>query len=104
MIHRLDLADAQRAERAGGALPSAAATAQLTWTALGLALFVAVLLLVRDHRRLQRFTYTSLLLGLVLLLLPRCCRPSAASVNGAADLDPARRLLVPARRAGEDRC
>lgn len=70
MIHRLDLADAQRAERAGGALPSPDVNSQLTWTALGLALLVAVLLLVRDHRRLQRFTYTSLLLGLILLLLP----------------------------------
>jgi len=58
------------AERAGAALPSPDVNSQLTWTALGLALLVAVLLLVRDHRRLQRFTYTSLLLGLILLLLP----------------------------------
>jgi len=33
-------------------------------------LFLGVLLVVRDHRRLQRYTYTFGLLGLVLLLLP----------------------------------
>jgi cell division protein FtsW (lipid II flippase) len=33
-------------------------------------LFVVVLLLVRDHRILQRFTYTAMLAGLLLLVLP----------------------------------
>jgi len=70
MIHRLDLAYADRAELTGGEMPSAAAPAQLTWTAVGVALFVVVLLLVRDHRVLQRFTYTAMLAGLGLLLLP----------------------------------
>jgi cell division protein FtsW (lipid II flippase) len=70
MIHRLDLADAQRAQRTGTSLPAPDVNTQLTWTALGLGLLVIVLLLVRDHRRLQRFTYTSLFLGVVLLLLP----------------------------------
>ena len=70
MIHRLDLAYADRAEQLGNPAPSAAAPAQLTWTAVGIVLFVVVLLLVRDHRILQRFTYTAMLVGLVLLLLP----------------------------------
>ncbi len=70
VIHRLDLAYADRAERLGRDLPSAAAPAQLTWTALGVILFVVVLVLVRDHRILQRFTYTAMAAGLVLLLLP----------------------------------
>ena len=70
MIHRLDLAYADRAEQFGRDAPSAAAPAQLTWTAVGIILFVVVLLLVRDHRILQRFTYTAMLIGLVLLLLP----------------------------------
>lgn len=70
MIHRLDLAYADRAERLGRELPSAAAPAQLTWTAVGVILFVAVIVLVRDHRVLQRFTYTAMLVGLGLLLLP----------------------------------
>jgi cell division protein FtsW (lipid II flippase) len=46
------------------------ATTQAVWTALGVALFVTTLLVVRDHRPLQRFTYTSALAGLLLLLLP----------------------------------
>ena len=33
-------------------------------------LFIAVLILLPDHRRLQRFTYTFGLLGLILLVLP----------------------------------
>ena len=44
--------------------------AQLGWFVLAIVLFVAVLLLVRDHRVLQRYTYTAMLVGLLLLVLP----------------------------------
>lgn len=70
MIHRLDLADAARAARAGTAVPTPEVAAQLTWTALGVALCIGVLVVVRDHRRMQRYTYTALLVGVILLLLP----------------------------------
>jgi cell division protein FtsW (lipid II flippase) len=70
VIHRLDLAYADRADQLGRDVPSAAAPAQLTWTAVGVVLFVVVLVLVRDHRILQRFTYTAMVVGLALLLLP----------------------------------
>lgn len=43
---------------------------QLTWTTLGVVLFAMVLLLLRDHRRLQAYTYTTGLAAIVLLLLP----------------------------------
>ncbi|MGI3784494.1 MAG: FtsW/RodA/SpoVE family cell cycle protein, partial [Janthinobacterium lividum] len=43
---------------------------QLIWTGLGVAIFVAVAVLLRDHRPLQRYTYTIGLVGVVLLLLP----------------------------------
>jgi cell division protein FtsW (lipid II flippase) len=43
---------------------------QLMWTTLGVVLFSAVLLLLRDHRRLQAYTYTTGLAAIVLLLLP----------------------------------
>jgi cell division protein FtsW (lipid II flippase) len=46
------------------------ATQQLVWTAVSVLGFVAALLLVPDHRRLQAFTYTAGLAGVVLLLLP----------------------------------
>ena len=38
--------------------------------ALGVALAVTILWVLRDHRRLQRYTYTAMAAGLVLLLLP----------------------------------
>ena len=43
---------------------------QVIWLAIGLAVFVAVLFLIRDVRRLDAFTYTIGLAGLILLLLP----------------------------------
>ena len=82
MIHRLDLAEALRAARNGGEAPSPDVHSQLTWTALGIVLFVAVLLLLRDHRLLQRYTYTAMLAGLVLLLLP-LAPGIGATINGA---------------------
>jgi cell division protein FtsW (lipid II flippase) len=59
MIYRIDLAlDTDRSAK------------QLMWTTLGVLLFGAVLVLVRDHRRLQAFTYTFGLGSIVLLMLP----------------------------------
>ncbi|WP_129307930.1 FtsW/RodA/SpoVE family cell cycle protein [Streptomyces sp. L2] len=46
------------------------ATNQLIYTAMGIALFVAVLVFLKDHRVLQRYTYISMVCALVLLLLP----------------------------------
>ncbi|EST26244.1 FtsW/RodA/SpoVE family cell cycle protein [Streptomyces niveus] len=43
---------------------------QLLYSAIGIALFVAVLLLLKDHRILQRYTYISMAVALVLLILP----------------------------------
>ncbi len=61
MIHRIDLINSP---------PSAGARQQLIWTALGIAMFIAVAVLLRDHRPLQGYTYTLGLAGIVLLLLP----------------------------------
>ncbi|MBL1083216.1 FtsW/RodA/SpoVE family cell cycle protein [Streptomyces actinomycinicus] len=47
-----------------------AAPRQLLYTALGIALFVAVLVFLKDHRVLQRYTYISMFSALVLLILP----------------------------------
>ncbi|QNP64253.1 FtsW/RodA/SpoVE family cell cycle protein [Streptomyces genisteinicus] len=46
------------------------ATNQLMYSALGIALFVGVLLVLKDHRVLQRFTYISMAVAMVLLVLP----------------------------------
>ncbi|RKT79694.1 cell elongation-specific peptidoglycan biosynthesis regulator RodA [Terracoccus luteus] len=63
MIHRLDLAKGQ------SGVDSDAAR-QVVWTALGVALAVAVLVVLRDHRFLRRYTFVSMATGFVLLLLP----------------------------------
>ncbi|MFF0789947.1 FtsW/RodA/SpoVE family cell cycle protein [Streptomyces spiralis] len=43
---------------------------QLMYTAMGIALFVVALIFLKDHRVLQRYTYISMVVALVLLLLP----------------------------------
>ncbi|MFE2329201.1 FtsW/RodA/SpoVE family cell cycle protein [Streptomyces sp. NPDC059385] len=43
---------------------------QLRWSALGMALFVLVVSLLRDHRVLQRYAYLSVAAALVLMLVP----------------------------------
>ncbi|MFI9239005.1 FtsW/RodA/SpoVE family cell cycle protein [Streptomyces sp. NPDC053079] len=48
----------------------ASATNQLLFSALGIALFVAVLILLKDHRILQRYTYISMVAALILLIAP----------------------------------
>ena len=70
VIHRLDLAEEARAVRLGEAVPSADAAPQLVWTALGVAVFVAVLALVRDHTSLSLYTFTAGALTVLLLLSP----------------------------------
>jgi cell division protein FtsW (lipid II flippase) len=51
-------------------LGAAMAPSQLVWSTVGVALFVGVLAFLRDHRILQRYTYISMVLALVLLILP----------------------------------
>ncbi|MFJ1972637.1 FtsW/RodA/SpoVE family cell cycle protein [Streptomyces sp. NPDC087903] len=46
------------------------ATNQLIYTAMGIALFVVVLVFLKDHRVLQRYTYISMVGAIILLLLP----------------------------------
>lgn len=65
VLRRLDLT-----YEANGLDDHTFARQQLTWMTLGVVLFVAALFLLRDHRSLQRLTYTSGLTGIVLLILP----------------------------------
>lgn len=60
LIYRLDL------ETPG----DRAAPAQLVWSALGVGLFTVVVLLLRDHRVLQRYAYVSVVAALALLTMP----------------------------------
>ncbi|TDW89744.1 MULTISPECIES: FtsW/RodA/SpoVE family cell cycle protein [Kribbella] len=70
MIHRIDLGLAIVAEAKGKVPKAPAAPQQITWTAVGIVLFLVVILVIRDHRRLQALTYTAGLVGLLLLVLP----------------------------------
>lgn len=82
MIHRLDVADELRAQANGNKPPALDAVAQATWVLVALVLFTLVLFLVTDHRKLQRYTFTSLVVGLALLLLP-LLPVIGTSINGA---------------------
>ncbi len=82
MIHRLDVAQEQRALANGSPKPTPDVFAQITWMALGLILFMVTLTLLRDHRRLQRRTFIFGGFGIALLFMPLL--PIIGSeVNGA---------------------
>ncbi|QGU03330.1 FtsW/RodA/SpoVE family cell cycle protein [Corynebacterium comes] len=59
MIHRLDLATG-----------TSMASRQVMWTLVGILLLIGVLVLVRDHKVLSKYSYLLGLVGLVLLALP----------------------------------
>lgn len=82
MIYRIDVSASQRAVRNNAPLPTPDVYAQLTWFAIAVVLFIAVLVIVRDHRRLQRYTYTFGLIGIILLVLP-LAPVVGTTVNGA---------------------
>jgi cell division protein FtsW (lipid II flippase) len=82
MIYRLDVAALQRAARLDNPAPTPDVYNQLIWYGVASLLFVLVLLTIRDHRILQRYTYTAGLLGVILLLLP-LAPGIGATVNGA---------------------
>lgn len=83
LIYRLDLAEAGDLGGATQRLTGGQAYQQLIWTAIGVAAFVAVLTVVRDHRTLARYTYTLGVTGLFLLALPGMLPASISEVNGA---------------------
>ncbi|MGN6681603.1 MAG: FtsW/RodA/SpoVE family cell cycle protein [Streptosporangiaceae bacterium] len=60
-----------------------AATTQLVWTAVGMAAFVGVLVVIRQPRILQRYTYTLGTIGLILLAIPALLPASMSEVQGA---------------------
>ncbi len=67
MIYRLDLGYADRARRLGKPIPSGRAELQLAYSFVAVLVLIGVLVLIRDHRTLARYTYTSAFIGLGLL-------------------------------------
>ncbi|MFD6889516.1 FtsW/RodA/SpoVE family cell cycle protein [Streptomyces sp. NPDC059957] len=64
LLHRLDQGYIERYNS------EAVAPGQLMWTVIGVAVCIAVLGLLRDHRLLQRFIYITMVVALVALIAP----------------------------------
>ncbi|WP_406863113.1 FtsW/RodA/SpoVE family cell cycle protein [Streptomyces sp. HUAS MG47] len=60
LIYRLDLETPR----------DQAAPTQLVWSTLGVGLFIVVVVLLRDHRTLQRYAYLSVAAALALMIVP----------------------------------
>lgn len=73
MIHRIDIAKDN---------PAASAPRQIMWAGLAIVLAGLVLVFLRDHRMLRRYTYITMATGLVFLLLPLL--PILGSERGGA--------------------
>jgi cell division protein FtsW (lipid II flippase) len=65
-------------------MSASATTTQLLFSAVGIACFVAVLVLIREPRVLQRYTYTLGAVGLVLLALPAILPKHISEVPGTS--------------------
>ncbi|TXK19958.1 FtsW/RodA/SpoVE family cell cycle protein [Homoserinibacter sp. GY 40078] len=77
MIHRLDIAE-------GYTGWDAFAVRQIVWTVIAIVLAIAGLLIVRNHRVLQRYRYIAMFVGIVLLLLP--VLPGIGETDANADV------------------
>lgn len=66
MITRLDLARVARY----GDEAQILGTRQYQWTVLGVVVAMTLVWLLRDHRFLRRYTYTAMIVGLALVMLP----------------------------------
>jgi cell division protein FtsW (lipid II flippase) len=64
-------------------MPASATSTQLLYTGLGVVALIVVLVLIREARVLQRYTYTLGALGLLLLAVPAVLPSSHSVVNGA---------------------
>ena len=62
MIHRLDLAKSPKSQMLE--------PKQMMWSTLAVVLAAIVIIVLRDHRQLRRFTFTAMALALVMILLP----------------------------------
>jgi cell division protein FtsW (lipid II flippase) len=75
MIYRLDIAEGFSGWESGG-------VRQMVWTALAVAIAIGVVIVIRNHRVLQRYRYVAMFSGIALLLLPML-PIIGATINGA---------------------
>jgi len=64
-------------------LPSSAAATQILYSAVGIGCFIGVLVLIKEPRVLQRYTYTLGAVGVVLIALPAMLPDRISEVYGA---------------------
>jgi cell division protein FtsW (lipid II flippase) len=64
-------------------MTTSATLLQLVWSAVGVAAFILVLVVIREPRVLQRYTYTLGAVGLALLAIPALLPARFSSVQGA---------------------
>ncbi|MEU7829661.1 FtsW/RodA/SpoVE family cell cycle protein [Nonomuraea sp. NPDC049129] len=81
LINGLGLVTIYRLEASG--MRGASTANQIMWTGLGVVMFSITLIVLRDHRVLQRLTYTAGAVGLVLLAIPAMLPGSLSEVQGA---------------------
>jgi cell division protein FtsW (lipid II flippase) len=79
MTYRL----AAQGNRLTAPLSSSASQIQVVYSAIGVGCFVAVLVLIREPRVLQRYTYTLGAIGILLVALPALLPASISGVAGA---------------------
>ena len=79
MTYRL----AAQGNRLTAPLGSSATQIQVVYTAIGVGCFVALLVLIREPRVLQRYTYTLGAIGILLVALPALLPASISEVAGA---------------------
>jgi cell division protein FtsW (lipid II flippase) len=75
MIYRLDIAE-------GFSGWDSAGVRQMVWTAIAVVVAIGVIVVIRNHRVLQRYRYVSMFSGILLLLLPML-PVIGATINGA---------------------
>ena len=86
MIYRLQ--ESGRNGNIGNVVPSlstSAAATQILYSAVGIGCFIGVLVLIKEPRVLQRYTYTLGAVGVVLIALPAMLPARISEVSGAYD-------------------
>ncbi|MEJ3742466.1 FtsW/RodA/SpoVE family cell cycle protein [Actinomycetes bacterium KLBMP 9797] len=82
-LRRIDMGDAEAADRVNYPLFSGDGGRQLAWTLIAVIMASILLVIVRDHRMVSRYAYTLGLAGIVLVMIPAVLPSKYSEINGA---------------------